>query len=61
MNVNLLKVLANTKETAELVVMLTAFEEQLANGIGFAVKHAVDSIAAINEILEERGYELVGA
>lgn len=61
MNVNLLKVLANTKETAELIEMLAEFQIQLDEADNeFAVGHAENSIEAINEILEERGV-LVGA
>ncbi len=59
MNVSLLKVLANTKETAELVEMLNDFEEQLATADNeFAEGHAENSIAAINAILEERGVKV---
>lgn len=62
MNVNLLKVLANTKETAELIEMLDEFQKQLEEADNeFAEGHAENSIAAINAILEERGVVKVGA
>lgn len=55
-NVNLLKVLANTKETAELIEMLADFKIQLDEADNeFAVGHAENSIEAIKAILEERG------
>lgn len=56
MNVNLLKVLANTKETPELIEMLADFKIQLDEADNeFAEGHAENSIDAINAILEERG------
>lgn len=55
------KLLANTKETAELIEMLAGFEKQLLEADNeFATGHAEISIVAIREILAERN-ELVGA